>query len=535
MLPGDKSSSSIGTTTVNSIRNDTNYFDTSLSIENGKNDNSNNIDDNTFTITNNNSSANNTLEIWGIPLQSILLLNLVAIIWGTQHAVIKSVIDDNITPTKLSFFLDGSSSSSHSIIQAVVSTLQPFISAAASSIATVVGENNDVGDMLLDSSSTTDVIASSSSSSTAAYFTLARFGIAAILSSPYTPGVRQIMDHVQERLFTTAQQQQQQQQPDSLSTTTATTKSISSDSSSTTTNNGSSSSITTAWRYGFELGIYMFLGYAFQAIGLETTTASRSGFLLYLNVKLVPFFAYILYGKTIATRSWVSAIVAFIGTSLLALDNNGNGSSISLTTASTITVGDLWSIAAAATSAIFILRMESASREVDKSSELNAATLWTVTLLSLIWTMTLSIQHDGNTDGSTEGAMVMVDVGTMSTTFVTIFIQSIQHIYHETILTITQHFIPLLYLSGITTALANYIQSKAQQNISAERASIIYAMDPVYGAIFANLLLGETLGKVGIGGALLIVLAAVTNAIVDFGNNNNDGDGDDVNNDRGNN
>ena len=33
-----------------------------------------------------------------------------------------------------------------------------------------------------------------------------------------------------------------------------------------------------SWRYGTELGIYMFLGYAFQAIGLETTTASRSGF-----------------------------------------------------------------------------------------------------------------------------------------------------------------------------------------------------------------------------------------------------------------
>jgi drug/metabolite transporter (DMT)-like permease len=481
----DKSSSSIGSTTVNSSRNDTNYFDTSLSIENGMNDN------NTLTITNTNS----TLEIWGIPLQSILLLNLVAIIWGTQHAVIKSVIDDTITPTKLSFFLDGST----------LPILQPFINAVSDVAAIIVGENNDVGDMLLDRSSTTNVIASSSSSSsssTAAYFTLARFGTAAILSSPYTPGVQQIMDNVQERLFATAQQQQQQ--PDSLSTTTA-------------------------WRYGFELGIYMFLGYAFQAIGLETTTASRSGFLLYLNVKLVPFFAYVLYGKSIATRSWISAIVAFIGTSLLALDNNGNESSsesISLTTA-TITAGDLWSIAAAATSAIFILRMESASRQVDKSSELNAATLWTVTLLSLLWTMTLSIQHESNTDGSTAGAMVMVDVGTMSTTFITISIQSIQHIYHETILTITQHFIPLLYLSGITTALANYIQSKAQQNISAERASIIYAMDPVYGAIFANLLLGETLGKVGIGGALLIVLAAVTNAIVDFGNNSNDGDGGD--------
>ena len=521
---------------------DANNLDTTLSM----------IEEDGITTTSGSSSNSNihdnTAIIWGMPLQSLLLLNLVAIIWGTQHAVIKSVIDDT-TPAKLSllFVDDGGSGSTTSIItRAVASTLpvlRPFITAAtttAAAVATaVVGENNAAaaGGML--ESGITIGSGGGGSSSTAAYFTLARFGLATILSSPYTPGVRQIADNVRERMFgggggstgdlrktryiQRQQQQQQQQPPDSLSTT-ATTESISSDSSNCSS---SSSSITTAWRYGFELGIYMFLGYAFQAIGLETTTASRSGFLLYLNVKLVPFFARVLYGKSISARSWLSALVAFIGTSLLALDNNNGGvgsggSGISSTVVSTITVGDLWSIAAAATSAIFILRMESASGEVEKSSELNAATLWTVTLLSVLWTMSISIIHDvSNTDGSTAAAaaMVMADDGsaTTITAFFTIFIQSIQQIYHETVFTITQHFIPLLYLSGITTALANYIQSKAQQNISAERASIIYALDPVYGAIFANLLLGETLGKVGLVGVLLIVLAAVTNAMVDLG------------------
>jgi drug/metabolite transporter (DMT)-like permease len=521
---------------------DANNLDTTLSM----------IEEDGITTTSGSSSNSNihdnTAIIWGMPLQSLLLLNLVAIIWGTQHAVIKSVIDDT-TPAKLSllFVDDGGSGSTTSIItRAVASTLpvlRPFMTAAtttAAAVATaVVGENNAAaaGGML--ESGITIGSGGGGSSSTAAYFTLARFGLATILSSPYTPGVRQIADNVRERMFgggggstgdlrktryiQRQQQQQQQQPPDSLSTT-ATTESISSDSSNCSS---SSSSITTAWRYGFELGIYMFLGYAFQAIGLETTTASRSGFLLYLNVKLVPFFARVLYGKSISARSWLSALVAFIGTSLLALDNNNGGvgsggSGISSTVVSTITVGDLWSIAAAATSAIFILRMESASGEVEKSSELNAATLWTVTLLSVLWTMSISIIHDvSNTDGSTAAAaaMVMADDGsaTTITAFFTIFIQSIQQIYHETVFTITQHFIPLLYLSGITTALANYIQSKAQQNISAERASIIYALDPVYGAIFANLLLGETLGKVGLVGVLLIVLAAVTNAMVDLG------------------
>merc|ERR1712216_1036681 len=119
------------------------------------------------------------------------------------------------------------------------------------------------------------------------------------------------------------------------------------------------------------------MGYAFQAIGLETTTASRSGFLLYLNVKFVPFFSYFIFGKRIQRSTWISALVAFGGTALLAFDNANADTGLEFA----FSVGDLWSIAAAAASAMFILRMEAASRAVPKSSELNAANLWTVAVL----------------------------------------------------------------------------------------------------------------------------------------------------------
>ena len=66
---------------------------------------------------------------------------------------------------------------------------------------------------------------------------------------------------------------------------------------------------------------------------------------------------------------------------------------------------------------------------------------------------------------------------------------------------------------AVTTALANYLQSVAQKKVSAERASIFYALDPVWGAVFANLLLGEKLGVLGWVGSSLIVIAAATNAV----------------------
>jgi drug/metabolite transporter (DMT)-like permease len=64
---------------------------------------------------------------------------------------------------------------------------------------------------------------------------------------------------------------------------------------------------------GAELGVYTTLGFAFQSIGLETTTASRSAFLLYLNVKFVPFLALLLLGRSISKNTWTSAFLALMG------------------------------------------------------------------------------------------------------------------------------------------------------------------------------------------------------------------------------
>lgn len=69
---------------------------------------------------------------------------------------------------------------------------------------------------------------------------------------------------------------------------------------------------------------------------------------------------------------------------------------------------------------------------------------------------------------------------------------------------------PLIaYLAVVTTALTNWLQALGQRSVPAERAAIIYAMDPVYAAGFAYLLLGETLGATGVLGAAIITGAAL--------------------------
>jgi drug/metabolite transporter (DMT)-like permease len=285
----------------------------------------------------------------------------------------------------------------------------------------------------------------------------------------------------------------------------------------------------TTWRWGIELGMYMFLGFLFQAIGLQYTTAQKSAFLLYLNVKFVPFLGLLLYGRPISTLTFTSALAAFVGTTLLATgstsSNSMDGSSLSssaaaASTASSWNVGDAWTMAAAAASAMFILRLEKATTTttttipnaddeekttqhvVPSAVDLNAASLVVVTILSGLWSLlatTALPMWPDNGDAATTGAMATSSSSSSLWTMA------------------SRHPIQLLYLGGITTALSNWIQTRAQKYIPAERAALIYSLDPVYGAIFSYLLLNERLeSAAAVVGAGLITVAAATNAYLEL-------------------
>jgi drug/metabolite transporter (DMT)-like permease len=361
-------------------------------------------------------TGNGTPRVAAIPTASLVLLNGVAVLWGTQHAVIKSIVDG---------------------------------------VSSAGGDGGSAAP-------TTDVAVDP------AFFTLARFLLAAAAatvgnycaaSARVVSGSTSSNNKSKEELLVGAQGA-----PSPQSRTATPFPS-------------------TTLRWGLEMGLYMFLGFAFQAIGLQSTTASKSGFLLYLNVKFVPLLAYLLLGRQLTVSTVLSAVAAFAGTALLA--TNGL---ISVGT-NNLNVGDAWSVLAAMASAMFILRLERASVEVRDAAALNAASLWTVTWLSFVWWTShragsLNLLND----------MVREASGLL------------------------QALLPeLLYLSVVATALTNWIQTVAQRDVPAERASIIYAMDPVYGAVFAHLWLGENLdGTAAWIGASIIGVAAATNALLDL-------------------
>lgn len=218
----------------------------------------------------------------------------------------------------------------------------------------------------------------------------------------------------------------------------------------------------------------MFAGYAAQAVALQTTTAARSGFLLYLNVKLVPLLARLLYGRRIAPSVWASAALALAGTVLLTYDG------------SPPVVGDFWSVAAAAASAMFIVRMERAAATAEPAA-VSAVAIGGVAALSGVWAVLDSMWAAPALSGVELAKQVATGLVPGS----------------------PETLAGVLYLGLVTTALSNYLQTVGQKKIPAERAAVLYALDPVYGAMFAYLLLGETLGAQGIAGAVLVTIAAV--------------------------
>lgn len=67
----------------------------------------------------------------------------------------------------------------------------------------------------------------------------------------------------------------------------------------------------------------------------------------------------------------------------------------------------------------------------------------------------------------------------------------------------------ILYLGLIVTAMGLWMEVIALQDVSSVEAAIVYTLEPVVGAAFAYVLLGERWGPTGWIGAALILVACL--------------------------
>lgn len=219
---------------------------------------------------------------------------------------------------------------------------------------------------------------------------------------------------------------------------------------------------------GIWLGVLMFIGYATQALGLETTSANRSAFITGLNVVMVPIVLGLLakFGKSsdsggIPGRVWLAALMSVGGIGLISAEGGD------------WTTGDSWTVLCAVSYAVYIIL---AAKYTPRHPVLGLATIqvWTMIACCLVW-----VGFD------------------------------LQSLPAQRVFNFGDSWIPLLYLGSIATAGTIVLQTSAQRFVSASQAAVTYALEPVFAAIFSWFWIQEKIGTRGWLGAALVVGATL--------------------------
>lgn len=131
------------------------------------------------------------------------------------------------------------------------------------------------------------------------------------------------------------------------------------------------------WQRGLILGGLLFIGYATQTIGLQTTNADRAAFITGLNVVMVPLFAATLQRRRIGALLWGSSALAMVGIGLLSWSGGP------------LRIGDLWEFGCALSYAAYILYLDLRGENPAGIRPLSLAAIQvaTVTVLGWLWAL----------------------------------------------------------------------------------------------------------------------------------------------------
>lgn len=216
-----------------------------------------------------------------------------------------------------------------------------------------------------------------------------------------------------------------------------------------------------AIKAGILMGVTLFMGFAFQIIGLQYTTPSKNAFLTALNVVIVPFIAFVILKKKIGAKGIIGAVMSVFGVALLSL--NGNF---------TVSLGDGLTLFCAVG---FAFQIFFTSEFVKKypASVLNTVQMFTAFVLSAI-----SLMIFGEND------------------------------FQVT----TQGWLSALYLGVVSTTICYLLQTACQKYIDETKAAIILSMESVFGTIFSIMILHEVVTvRMIIGCAVILAAVIISN------------------------
>ncbi|HZW11718.1 MAG TPA: DMT family transporter [Noviherbaspirillum sp.] len=213
-----------------------------------------------------------------------------------------------------------------------------------------------------------------------------------------------------------------------------------------------------AWLDGMLLGVIGLVSYVAQAYGLQFISSNRSAFLTSLNVLMVPFLG-LLFGGRLSWQVLTAAMLACLGIGLMSWEGGGN------------LWGDTATVICALAYALYVIMLSQRSNR-HEARHLAATQIAVMAILASVWML---LQSYGSGALSTLPARL------------------------------APHAPTLFYLGACATAGMLFLQAVGQRNVQADKAAVIFAMEPVFAALFGWLWLGELLGWRGmVGGAIVL-------------------------------
>ncbi|MBD7983793.1 DMT family transporter [Sporosarcina sp. Sa2YVA2] len=208
---------------------------------------------------------------------------------------------------------------------------------------------------------------------------------------------------------------------------------------------------------GSVLGIFLYIAFALQTVGLQYTTPSKNAFLTAVNVVIVPFIGLAIYKRKLDVFEVVGAFLAMFGVAVLSLQLSAD-----------INIGDFLSFCCAIAFAFHIFYTSQFVKQEDPII-LTIVQMGMATFIGII-----------------------VVLGKGETTF------SMQ----------PGALTSLLYLGIFSTTIAFLLQTVSQKFITETKAAIILSTESLWGMVFSVIILSEVLTlKMGIGA--ILILAAI--------------------------
>lgn len=215
---------------------------------------------------------------------------------------------------------------------------------------------------------------------------------------------------------------------------------------------------------GLIIGVWLFLGYATQTVGLLYTSSSKAGFITGLSVVLVPLFSFLLLKLRPTKNAIMGVLVATVGLYLL-----------TMTDISVLNKGD---------ALVFICAIAFA--------------------LQIVFTGKYSSQFPSL-------LLTVIQIGTVAVLSIlySLLFEDWSLVFKPSIIFDSSVLIALLITSIFATALAFFAQTNFQKYTTPTRVALIFATEPVFAAITGFIWAHDRLSASAIMGCLLILAGMV--------------------------